>query len=299
MNANVPNQNPFRGIKGLSDRSAMKLFIWPTMALLIVINIFPLLWSLFLSFTSYSVYEGGAPQWIGIRNYVTILSKDYYWRQFTTTACYVMIVVSAELVIGFALACLLRRKFRARYIYITMLAVPMMMSPALVGALWKLIYNPNWGIVNWIFGLGELDWIGDPKVNLFGVVLVDIWMWTPFMMLLSAAGLSAIPEYLYEAAEVDRASEWFKFTRITLPLCSPLLVIAVLFRSIEAFKTFDIAMGITGVGATSPQLLSLRLYEKAFYRWETGLSCAIAYVLLIIVIGFSCLCIRYLNKVRQ
>jgi multiple sugar transport system permease protein len=147
--------------------------------------------------------------------------------------------------------------------------------------------------------LGELDWIGDPKVNIYGVMIVDIWMWTPFMMLLSVAGLSAIPEYLYEAAEIDRASGWFKFMYITLPLCSPLLMIAVLFRAVEAFKTFDIAMGITGVGAISPQLLSLRLYEKAFYRWDTGLSCAIAYVLLFIVIGMSNIFIRYLNKVRQ
>jgi multiple sugar transport system permease protein len=126
-----------------------------------------------------------------------------------------------------------------------------------------------------------------------------VWMWTPFMMLLSVAGLSAIPQYLYEAAEIDRASGWYKFTQITLPLCAPLLLIAVLFRSIEAFKTFDIAMGITGVGATSPQLLSLRLYEKAFYRWDTGLSCAIAYVLLFIVIGVSSIFIRYLTKLRQ
>jgi multiple sugar transport system permease protein len=222
-----------------------------------------------------------------------------YWRQFTTTTLYVIIVVSVELLIGFALAYLLNQKFKAKAVYVTMLAIPMMMSPALVGALWKLIYNPNWGILNWVLGLGELDWIGNPKVNLYGVMIVDVWMWTPFMMLLSVAGLSAIPEYLYEAAEIDRASGWFKFFYITIPLCSPLLMIAVLFRAVEAFKTFDIAMGITGVGAISPQLLSLRLYEKAFYRWDTGLSCAIAYVLLFIVIGMSNIFIRYLNKVRQ
>lgn len=289
----------FRGLKNLRDKSVQRLFVLPTIALLAIINIFPLFWSLRLSFTSFSVYEGGVPQWIGIQNYVTVLSEGYYWRQFTTTTVYVIIVVSAELVIGFTLAYLLNQKFKAKSVYVTMLAIPMMMSPALVGALWKLIYNPNWGILNWVLGLGKLDWIGDPKVNIYGVMIVDIWMWTPFMMLLSVAGLSAIPDYLYEAAEIDRASRWFKFMYITLPLCSPLLMIAVLFRAVEAFKTFDIAMGITGVGAISPQLLSLRLYEKAFYRWDTGLSCAIAYVLLFIVIGMSNIFIRYLNKVRQ
>jgi multiple sugar transport system permease protein len=289
----------FRGLKNMSDKSVQRLFVLPTIALLAVINIFPLFWSLRLSFTSYSIYEGGKPEWIGIQNYITILSDQYYWQQFTTTTLYVIVVVSAELVIGFALAYLLNQKFKAKAVYVTMLAIPMMMSPALVGALWKLIYNPNWGILNWALGLGKLDWIGNPKVNIYGVMIVDVWMWTPFMMLLSVAGLSAIPEYLYEAAEIDRASKWYKFMYITLPLCSPLLMIAVLFRSVEAFKTFDIAMGITGVGAISPQLLSLRLYEKAFYRWDTGLSCAIAYVLLFIVIGMSNIFIRYLNKVRQ
>jgi multiple sugar transport system permease protein len=289
----------FRGLKKVSDRSVVRLFILPTIALLAVLNIFPLFWSLRLSFTRYSVYEAGKPEWIGIQNYITILSNEYYWKQFTTTTMYVIIVVVVELLIGFSLAYLLNQKFKAKAVYVTMLAVPMMMSPALVGALWKLIYNPNWGILNWVLGLGTLDWIGDPKVNLYGVMIVDVWMWTPFMILLTVAGLSAIPDYLYEAAEIDRASEWYKFFYITLPLCSPLLVIAVLFRAVEAFKTFDIAMGITGVGAISPQLLSLRLYEKAFYRWDTGMSCAIAYVLLFVVIGVSNIFIRYLNKVRQ
>jgi multiple sugar transport system permease protein len=299
MKTNKTAQGALTSLRGMRDINILRLFILPTIVLLVVINIFPLFWSAFLSFTRFSVYEGGSPIWIGIDNYVEILSERYYWRQFTTTALYVIIVVTVELIIGFLLAFLLNQKFKAKSVYITMLAVPMMMSPALVGALWKLIYNPNWGILNWGLGLGELDWISDPKVNIFGVMIVDVWMWTPFMMLLSVAGLSAIPQYLYEAAEIDRASPWFKFTHITLPLCAPLLLIAVLFRSIEAFKTFDIAMGITGVGATSPQLLSLRLYEKAFYRWDTGLSCAIAYVLLFIVIGVSSIFIRYLTKLRQ
>jgi multiple sugar transport system permease protein len=162
-----------RGLKNMSDKSVQRLFILPTIALLAVINIFPLFWSLRLSFTSFSVYEGGTPTWIGIQNYITVLSDAYYWRQFTTTTVYVIIVVSVELIIGFTLAYLLNQKLRAKSVYVTMLAIPMMMSPALVGALWKLIYNPNWGILNWALGLGELDWIGDPNVNIFGVMILS------------------------------------------------------------------------------------------------------------------------------
>lgn len=295
------NDDPGNGLayRGLRDVAILRIFVLPTIVLLLVINIFPLFWSLYLSFTRYSVYKAQTPKWIGVENYITILTDKTYWVQFSTTAFYVIMVVSAELVIGFLLAYLLHQKFRARAIYITMLAVPMMMSPALVGITWKYMYNPSWGIINWVFRLGKLDWISNPKVNLFSMVIVDIWMWTPFIMLLSVAGLSAIPDYLYEAAEIDRASGWFKFWHITIPISAPLLLVALIFRTMEAFKTFDIPMTITGVGAISPKLLALRLYDLAFYRWDTGMSCAMAYILLFIVLGVTNIYIRFLNRLRQ
>lgn len=284
---------------GLRDVTILRLFVLPTIALLLVINIFPLFWSLYLSFTRYSVYKKGTPIWIGVGNYVKLLTDSNYWAQFSTTAYYVIIVVAVELILGFLLAYLLHQKFKARSFYITMLAVPMMMSPALVGITWKYIFNPSWGIVNWLFRLGQLDWISNPKINLYSTMIVDIWMWTPFVMLLSVAGLSAVPEYLYEAAEIDRASGWFKFWNITLPISAPLLIIALIFRTMEAFKTFDIPMSLTGVGAISPKLVALRLYDLAFYRWDTGLSCAMAYIILFIVLAVTNLYIRYLNKLRK
>lgn len=285
--------------KGLRDIAILRLFIFPTIILLVVINIFPLFWSLYLSFTKYSVYTKQSPVWIGAQNYANILTNPDFWQQFSTTAYFVLIVVTAELILGFGMAYLLHQKFKARAFYITMLAVPMMMSPALVGISWKYIYNPSWGVINWLFRLGPVDWISNPNINLYSVAIVDIWMWTPFIMLLSIAGLSAIPDYLYEAAEIDRASGWFKFWNITIPISLPLLLIALIFRTMEAFKTFDIPMSITGVGAISPKLLALRLYDLAFYRWDTGVSCAMAYILLFIVIAITNIYVRFLNKMRQ
>ena len=292
----VRNEIAYRGLR---DVAILRLFVLPTIVLLLVINIFPLFWSLYLSLTKYSVYRGGTPIWIGVQNYITILTNKVYWQNFSTTAYYVVIVVVVELIVGFLLAYLLNQKFKARAVYVTMLAIPMMMSPALVGVTWKYFFYAKWGPINWIFHLGNLDWISNPRVNLYAIMITDIWMWTPFIMLLSVAGLSAIPGYLYEAAEIDRASGWFKFWNITIPISAPLLLVALIFRTMEAFKTFDIPMTITGLGATSPNLLALRLYDLAFYRWDTGLSCALAYILLFIVLGVTNIYIRFLNRLRQ
>ena len=117
----------------------------------------------------------------------------------------------------------------------------MMMSMAVVGLFWQLLYDPSWGPLNYALGLGDFAWLSDPDVALYAVAITDIWMWSPFVMLLSLAGLSAVPQHLYEAAAIDRAGRWYTFTRITLPLVAPLLLIAIIFRTMEAFKTFDIA----------------------------------------------------------
>ena len=117
----------------------------------------------------------------------------------------------------------------------------MMMSMAVVGLFWKLIYDPSWGPLNYVLGLGKFAWLSNPNAALFAIAITDIWMWAPFVMLLSLAGLSAVPKHLYEAAAIDRAGCWYTFTRITLPLVAPILLIALIFRTMEAFKTFDLA----------------------------------------------------------
>ncbi|MBC8388357.1 MAG: sugar ABC transporter permease, partial [Actinobacteria bacterium] len=139
----------------------------------------------------------------------------------------------------------------------------------------------------------------DPSRNLYSVVIVDIWMWTPFVMLLSIAGLSAIPKYLYEAAEIDRASWWSKFRRITLPMVYPILLVALIFRTMEAFKIFDLPMGITGRGAMAPQLIAMHLYNVSFVTWKTSYGSAIGYIILIVIIAITSIFIKYLNKAKQ
>jgi multiple sugar transport system permease protein len=287
----------------LTDSTIAKLFIWPTIILLIVFNVFPLLWSLFLSFTSYSARMpnvwGKNPRMLGVQNFRDIMTSRDFWVLFTTTAKYVVMSVGGEMILGFGLALLLQNKFKGRGIIQTLLVLPMTMSPVIVGIMWKLFLDPNWGMFNFLLGLGRIDWAQDPNINLFSIVMVDIWMWTPFVMLLSLAGLSAVPQALYEAAEVDRASWWFKFTRITLPMVWPLLLVALIFRTMEAFKIFDLPMGITGRGAGAPRLLAYKLYNDGFLTWQTSMGASLGYIVLVIIIMITAIFIKYLNKAKQ
>ena len=290
--------------RGLGDVAIKRLFVLPTIILLICINIFPLFWSLILSFADYSAVrphvEGINPNWIGGQNYKEVLLNKHIWEYFTITAKYVIMAVAGEFLVGFGLALLLNREFKAKGLITTLILIPMMMSMAIVGLFWRLLYNPGWGIINYMLGLKDFVWLANAKVALIAVAITDVWMWAPFTMLLSLAGLSAIPDYLYEAAEIDRASWWFKFRRITLPLVTPLLLIALIFRTMEAFKMFDIAFVMTGGGpGTSTEVIAINLYRLAFAQWNTGKASAFAYIILIMIRAISNIYIRYLNKAKE
>jgi multiple sugar transport system permease protein len=295
----------------LSDRAIINLFIWPTLALLIVINLFPLIYSLYLSFTEYSAIAREQPTWIFLDNFADILNDELMWKYFATTGRFALFSVGLQILVGFGLAMLVNTKFKGSGVVITLILIPMMLSPVVVGMFWKLMYTPTFGLLNYLLGFTNPaqapDWLASsfarksvPGLALWAVVIVDVWMWSPFVMLLVLSGLKAIPDYLYEAAAIDRAGSWFQFRRITLPQVMPLLLIAVLFRTIEAFKSFDLVMGMTGGGpGDQTELIAVNLYRQAFLgQWDTGRSSALAYIILIIIIAVSSLYIKYLNQMK-
>ncbi len=320
MSTDIQIEHPVAGTKGapqksrrtMSDKAIRNLFIWPTLILLIVINIFPLFYSLYLSFTDYSAIAHKVPVWVAFENFGRVLGDENMWGFFATTGKYVVVSVGIELILGFALAMMIKESFFGSGIITTLILVPMMLSPVVVGLFWKLMYNPSFGYFNYLILLSDpalgLDMIASryggtvvPDLAMAAVILVDVWMWTPFVMLLILSGLKAIPDYLYEAAAIDRASSWFQFWRITLPQVAPLMLIAVLFRTIEAFnKSFDLVMGMTGGGpGTQTEVIGVNLYRMAFQgQFRTGRASAVAYIVLIIIIAISNLYIRYLNKMR-
>ncbi|MFC1464863.1 MAG: carbohydrate ABC transporter permease [Candidatus Brachytrichaceae bacterium NZ_4S206] len=290
--------------RSLTDVQIQVLFIAPTIILLVLWNIFPLFYSLYLSFTEFSVIKPDVPPaWIGLQNYNKLLNDPRIWQYFTLTGRYVVTTVALQAIVGFGLALFLRERFKGSGLITTLILIPIMMSPVVIGLFWKLIYNPAFGIFNYLIGYSVPnsgpDWLGEAGRALWAIIIVDVWMWSPFVMLLCLSGLKAIPDYLYEAAAIDRASPWFQFWRITLPQVAPLLLIAILFRTIEAFKTFDLVMGLTGGGpGDSTELIAVHLYRAAFTRFTTGESSALAYIILVIVIAVSNLYVRSLNRIR-
>jgi multiple sugar transport system permease protein len=289
----------------LTDRRLAFLFLAPTMILLLFITIFPLIWSLYLSFTQYSVIKDSAtgPQWIGLANYKDLLADRDTWERFTITARFVIPTVTIEMVLGFALAMLLNRNFKGRGVIMTLMLTPMMLSPAIVAMFWRFMYRPDTGVIDYfirdVFHQQAVLWLTHVKVAMWAIVLVDVWQWTPFIMLIALAGLSAVPRYLYEAADVDRASPWFKFWNITLPLVAPLLIIALLFRLMDTYKVFDQVYMLTGGGPGHfTEVLSVYLYLIAFRDFNTGRGSALGYIMLIFIIALCNMLIRVLNQLR-
>src|SRR5581483_10791867 len=262
--------------------------------------------SLYLSFCEYTATANNPAQWIGGANYSRLLTDPDIWKNFIVTARFTLLAVGAQLLVGFGMALLLNRTFRAKGIITTLILLPMMLSPVVVGLFWKFMFDSNWGLVNWLLQSLHLqapanpaNWLSDPQNAMWSLVIVDTWMWSPFVMLISLAGLSAVPPHLYEAAEVDRASDWFKFRYITIPMVSPLVMIALLFRTMDCFKIFDTVYVLTGGGpGDATKTVSYSLYKQAFDAHNTGYACALAYIILLIIIGLANLYIKYLGRVR-
>jgi len=276
-------------------------FVAPTLAFLVAFNVFPLLYNLVLGFTSAELVGGGW-EWRGTANYARVFADPQFAGAVRRTALFVLCAVGLELGLGFAVALALRERFRGRDALLTALLVPMMLSPAVIGLFWNLILDGNYGILNQALGalgLPEPQWTTDRSWKFLSVVLVDVWMWTPFTLLISLAALNAIPSTLYEAAEVDRASRWTVFRRITLPLCAPLLGLAALLRTTDALKQFDLVMAITGPNDERTQTVSTLLYQVLFRDGKVGLGSAYACLVLVLVIALATVFTRYLEGLRR
>ena len=296
-----------RRIRGLSDRAIAWLFVAPTIFLLLAVNIFPLIWTIRLSFTNFRANRPNAEvQSVGLRNYERILTDADVWATMQATAHFLFWTLFFQVLLGFALAWLINRKFRHSDLWTTIIVLPMMLSPAVVGNFWTFLYQPQIGLFNYAveFLTGvpatSFSMIGEVSLAPWAIVIVDTWMWTPFVMLICLAGLRSIPESIYEAAECDRASPWRQFWTITVPMVLPFLMLAVLFRGIENFKMFDLVVQLTGGGpGNTTTLTSIDLKREAFEKWRTGYSSAYAIVLFVTVFGLASIYVKALNKVKE
>lgn len=305
VKATPPNIS--KRIKGLSDRSVAWIFVAPTIFLLLAINIFPLIWTIWLSFTNFRVNRVNADvKWIGLQNYERILSDPDIWQTMQATAHFLFWTLLLQVLIGFALAYLINKKFKGNDLWTTLIVLPMMLSPAVVGNFWTFLYQPQIGLFNYVVSFfsgldpSSFSMIGSVDLAPWSIVIVDTWMWTPFVMLICLAGLRSIPETIYEAAECDRASKWRQFWTITIPMVLPFLMLAVLFRGMENFKMFDLVVQLTGGGPGSiTELTSINLKREAFEKWRTGYASAYAVILFVTIFGLASIYVKALNKVKE
>lgn len=292
-----------RRFRFLTDGWLATLFVTPALLLLLFLSIFPLVWALVLSFTDYSATRDVGWNWIWFKNYTDVITSSDTQKHFLTTIIFVVCAIALETIIGFAIAYLISRRKHGRGALTTLFLIPMMLSPVVVGLFWKFMLDVQFGVVNSFassLGLGRAQWLTNEHLALLSLIVVDTWQWTPFIMLIALAGLTAVPKYLYEAAEIDRASEWFKFRRITFPLVWPLLLVAILFRAIEAFRLFDLVYILTAGGpGDSTETLSFNVYKTAFYGFDTGKASAFGILMVIIVMILAQFYLRYLERVKE
>jgi len=294
-------------IRGLSDRLIAWIFVGPSIFLLLAVNIFPLLWTIRLSFTNFRVNRPNAPvKFVGLDNYRSVLTNGDVWQTMQATAHFLIWTIVLQVLLGFALAYLINKKFRGNDLWTTIIVLPMMLSPAVVGNFWTFLYQPQIGLFNYVVGFltgndpSSFSMIGDVALAPWAIIIVDTWMWTPFVMLICLAGLRSIPNSIYEAAECDRASKWRQFWTITIPMVLPFLMLAILFRGIENFKMFDLVVQLTGGGPGSiTELTSIHLKREAFEQWHTGYASAYAVILFVTVFGLASIYVKALNKVKQ
>ncbi|MGO1119034.1 carbohydrate ABC transporter permease [Rhodovibrionaceae bacterium A322] len=279
------------------------LLVTPAIVLLFVMNIFPLMWSFGLSFFHYKASSMKPPRFAGLYYYEKVLSDPVVWERFQTTATIVSLSVLLQMIVGFGLALLFAKKFPLRREILMMVLTPMMLSFVAVGVFFKLFYEPTFGLVSQAF----MYFTGEPLVLLAtqwgaiaGIVIADAWMWSPFVMLLVLAGLVSVPDHLYEAAEIDRATTWQRFKTVTFPYIKGLLLLALLFRTIETFKLFDVVYIITAGGpGTSTETIAVYVYRMAFQFFKTSQSSALSYILLFVVIVLTNLYLYFVNRREQ
>lgn len=284
------------------DRRFGYLLTAPSLAALMLVITFPLIFALFTSFYDYTLLNPRHDHFVGGENYREAWDEEYLAGSFRVTVKFVLASVVIEFAIGFMLALALHAIKRFKTVYYLILLVPLLINPVVVGLLWRMLLHSELGIANYVvglFGIAPVNWLGDVEVAFWTVVLVDIWHQVSFMAILLLAGLSALPREPYEAARMDGASALRRFVHITLPLMRPVIMVALLLRLIFAIKTFDIIFIMTKGGpGTSTDLLSYFIYRAAFFSLDIGRASAMSVGLLALVLLLTACLYRYMRSLR-
>jgi multiple sugar transport system permease protein len=270
-----------RGGGTFADPARGAALVAPALALLCVMNLLPVLWSIGMGFFRYRADRPRTPpHFRGLGNYVDLLTDDDIWEHVRNTGVLIAGSVATQIVVGGLLVLLFYRPFPGRRLILMLVLTPMLLSTVAVGTFFNFFYDPTFGFISIVLRplLGHpFVPLGSPAAAMTSLIIADAWMWSPFVMLMLLAGLDGVPRDLCEAAEIDRATRWQRFVTVIFPSLRGVLLLAVLFRTIESFNAFDLVSAITNGGpGTSTETLSIEIYGDAFVLFETGRASALA-----------------------
>ena len=290
---------PELGDAGATERSRAERWLgWrltaPAVAVMVLVTAYPMLNALWLSLFSYRITDPAGREFVGLRNYGVVLSDGLWWQDVLTTVLITVVTVAVELVIGFGFAMVMHRLIFGRRAVRTSILVPYGIITVVSAFAWRYAFALDTGFVNNWLGLGDFAWFGERWSSLLVICVSEIWKTTPFMSLLLLAGLAQVTEVLQEAAKVDGASWWQRLTRVTLPNMKGAVLVAVLFRTLDAYRLFDNVAVMTG-GAQGTETVSFLAFRQMISRTALGLGSAVSVLLFLSVVLIAALFLKGLK----
>jgi len=281
-----------------TERNLQILFPLPAIVFIALLMVFPILYTLYLSFTNWNLTSGMEPAFVGLSSYLRVFSEPRFLQALGRTFTFTLFAVAIEVVLGVAIALILNRAFVGKSIAKLLLLLPLVATPVAVGIVFNLFYDPTIGLLNFALnalGLPQGRWVSSENTVIASLVLVDVWQWTPMITLIVLAGLAGLSEEPVEAARVDGASEWQILSYVTIPMVMPVILTAMILRLIDALKTFDIIFAMTGGGpGYASETLNIMGFKYSFEYFRMGQSSVILVALFLVVL----LCSLGIMKLR-
>ena len=270
-------------------RNARFFLVLPCILVLALLILYPIIYTITLSFHKWHLLEGAREaDFIGFGNYLSLFKSNIFWDVFKVTIIFSTSTITVEFFFGLMLALLLDTKLIGVKIVRILVLIPMIIAPIVIGFIWKLLLHMERGHVNYflsLVGIPGVKWLSNPSIVLITVILVDVWKWSPLVMLILLAGLQSIPREIYEAGKVDGVGDFQAFRYLTLPMLKPYIMVAVIIRLIDSFKTFDYLLFLTGGGpGRATEILNLFIYYTGFRHYHMGSASALAVIIVFLAL---------------
>ncbi|TRD15033.1 carbohydrate ABC transporter permease [Palleronia caenipelagi] len=285
------------------DRRVGWLFVSPAFIALILIAALPFLFALATSFASFDL-RTGRWDWVGFKNYANMLGQSRLWNAVWVTLHISVIALILEFAIGFGLALALREKIQLKKIFIVLLILPAAVAPIAVAEIWKLIFNADFGPLNYIlgevFGMDPVVWLNDPTLSIYAIVIAEVWQWTPFVMLMLYSGMLGIPREILEASSMDGATYFEQVRFVILPALKPIIIVTLIIRSVDMLKLFELPFIMTQGGpGSATETLSMYIYQLGFKFWKLPDAAVATFVVMVIAIALVSVYARSILKGDQ